>query len=162
MSAFAPLRTLGLAAKEDGRSASGNQLTSVFSRIASGQAAILLARNTAVSVLTFLFGLVVMWVLVELISVNKVFAAGVSFLGATSLHYIFGRNWIFRGTSRAVASGYGYFLINGGIGLVLTLALFAALISWTPINYLVARVAVSVFAGLVMFLLNAMLNFKQL
>jgi len=122
----------------------------------------LLARNTAVSVLTFLLGLAVMWLLVEVLKVNKVLAAGASFLGATSLHYFLGRNWIFRGTARAVVSGYGYFLINAGIGLVLTVALFAALISWTPVNYLVARIVVSVFAGLVMFLLNAMLNFKQL
>jgi putative flippase GtrA len=103
-----------------------------------------------------------MWVLVELGGENKVFAAGVSFLAATSLHYMFGRSWVFRGTERAVASGYGYFLINAAIGLALTVSLFAALISWTSINYLVARVLVSVFAGLVMFLLNAVLNFKQL
>lgn len=103
-----------------------------------------------------------MWVLVELLGANKVFAAGASFLAATSIHYAFGRSWIFRGTERPVVTGYGYFLINAAIGLVLTVSLFAALISWTPINYLAARVIVSVFAGLVMFLLNAMLNFKQL
>lgn len=112
--------------------------------------------------LTFLFGLALMWVLVELLGTNKVFAAGASFLAATSLHYVFGRSWIFRGTERAVATGYGYFLINAAIGLTLTVSLFAALISWTSVNYLVARVIVSIFAGLVMFLLNAVLNFKQL
>ena len=103
-----------------------------------------------------------MWVLVELLAGNKVFAAGVSFLAATSLHYLFGRTWIFRGTTRKIATGYGFFLINAGVGVALTVSLFAALLSWTPVNYLVARVLVSVFAGLVMFLLNALFNFKQL
>jgi putative flippase GtrA len=135
---------------------------SLLTRIASRRAAILLARNTAVSLATFLFGLAVMWVLVELMGASKVFAAGISFLAATSLHYVFGRSWIFRGTERKAAAGYGYFLINAGIGLTVTVSLFAALVSWTPMSYLVARVLVSVFAGLVMFMLNAVLNFKQL
>jgi putative flippase GtrA len=103
-----------------------------------------------------------MWALVELLGINKVFAAGVSFLGATSLHYVFGRTWVFRGTERGLVTGYGYFLVNAGIGLILTVALFAALISWTPVNYLIARVIVSVLAGFVMFLLNAMINFREL
>jgi hypothetical protein len=39
--------------------------------------------------------------------------------------------------------------------------MFAAFIRWTPINYLVARVIVSLFAGLATFLLNAFLNFRS-
>lgn len=103
-----------------------------------------------------------MWFLVERLSADKIVAAGTSFLVATSLHYGFGRSWVFRGTERGLATGYGYFVINALIGLALTVSLFAALVSWTSINYLVARVIVSIFAGLVMFLLNARLNFKQL
>jgi len=134
----------------------------MLSRLASRRAAVLLIRNTAVSILTFLFGLAIMWGLVELLAANKVFAAGVSFLAATSVHYLFGRTWIFPGTARKMAAGYGFFLITAGVGMALTVSLFAALLSWTPVNYLVARVLVSVFAGLIMFLLNALFNFKQL
>lgn len=137
-------------------------LASVLDRIASPRAAVLLARNTAVSMLTLLFGLVLMWALVELLGAKEVLAAGISFLAATSIHYSFGRGWIFRGTERSAAGGYGYFLLIAAIGMALTVTLFAALISWTPVNYLAARVTVSVFAGFVMFLLNAMLNFKEL
>jgi hypothetical protein len=36
------------------------------------------------------------------------------------------------------------------------------MIRWTPINYLVARVLVSVVSGLTVFLLNAVLNFRRL
>ena len=42
------------------------------------------------------------------------------------------------------------------------MTLFAALLRWTPINYLVARTLVSVVAGLAVFLLNAILNFRRL
>jgi putative flippase GtrA len=135
---------------------------SVLQRLVSRRGVTLLARNTVVSILTFVVGLALMWMLVEWAGANKVFSAGASFLAATSLHYVFGRSWVFRGTERGVATGYGYFLINATIGMTLTVSIFAALISWTPMNYLIARILVSIFAGLAMFVLNATLNFKQL
>lgn len=135
---------------------------SIARRLLSIDAAAMLGRNTVVSTGAFLVGLAVLWLLVERAGVAKVPAAAVSFIVATSLHYVFGRTWIFRGTERGVAAGYAYFLINAGVGLVATTGLFAALIALTAINYLVARVLVSLVAGLLMFLLNAMLNFRRL
>ena len=122
----------------------------------------LLARNTVVSCLEFAIGLAILWALVELGGVDKLVAAGIGFLVSNSIHYVFGRAWIYRGTERGIASGYAYFLVNAGIGLVITIALFAAFLRWTSIHYLMARVLVSVVAGLAMFLLNAMLNFRRL
>lgn len=138
------------------------QSKSIGSRLLSLNAATMLGRNTVVSCCTFVSGLLLLWLLVEKVGLAKVPAAALSFLFATTLHYVFGRAWIFRGTERAVAAGYVYFLINAGVGLVLTTTLFAAMIELTSINYLVARVLVSVVAGLGMFLLNAMLNFRRL
>ncbi|MGZ8999218.1 MAG: GtrA family protein [Allosphingosinicella sp.] len=134
----------------------------VLARLLSFKAAAMLGRNTVVSCFTFLTGLALMWALVEKAATGKVPAAAISFLFATSLHYLLGRSWIFKGTDRGVTSGYVYFLINAGLGLVVTTGLFAAMIALTPINYLVARILVSLVAGLVMFLLNATLNFRRL
>ena len=131
-------------------------------RLISRKAGGMLVRNTVVSGGTFVFDLALLWALVELGGMDKLLAAALAFIAATSLHYLFGRTWIFRGTERGVASGYVYFLINAGIGLVITIALFAAFIRWTSINYLVARALVSVIAGLTVFLLNAILNFRRL
>lgn len=122
----------------------------------------MLARNTIVSCVAFAFDLALLWALVELLGADKVLAAAVAFIIATSLHYAFCRSWIFRGTERTLASGYVYFLINTAIGLAITVMLFAALIRWTPINYLVGRTLVSLVAGLSVFLLNAILNFRRL
>ena len=131
-------------------------------RLWSRNSAVLLGRNTIVSTAVFLLGLLLMWLLVEFAHVEKVTAAGLAFLLTTSLHYAFGRTWIYRGTERRVLPGYGYFLANAGVGLVVTVIMFDLLVRFTPIYYLVARVIVSVFAGLAMFLLNAILNFRQL
>lgn len=137
-------------------------LSALAKRLLSRKAAVLLARNAVVSCLVFAIGLAVLWALVELWGVDKLVAAAVGFLVSNSIHYAFGQAWIYRGTERDVASGYAYFLINAGIGLAITIALFAAFLRWTSINYLVARVIVSLIAGLAMFVLNATLNFKRL
>ena len=122
----------------------------------------MLARNTIVSCGIFAFDIALLWALVELGGMDKVAAAALVFVIANSIHYGFGRSWIFRGTERAFASGYFYFLINAAIGFVITITLFAAMIRWTPVNYLVARVLVSLIAGLTVFVLNAVLNFRRL
>ena len=122
----------------------------------------MLARNTVVISVAFAFDLALLWGLVEFVHMDKVLAAALAFVAATSLHYAFCHGWIFRGTERSLASGYVYFLTNAVIGLVITITLFAALIRWTPINYLVGRTLVSVVAGLAVFLLNAVLNFRRL
>lgn len=131
-------------------------------RILSRPAMTMLWRNTVVSCSMFVSALLLLWLVVEKCGVAKTPAAALSFLFASSLHYLFGRTWIFRGTQRGVADGYFYFLINAAVGLVVTTALFAVIIKLTTINYLIVRILVSVVAGLVMFLLNATLNFRRL
>ena len=130
-------------------------------RLFSRNTGVLFARNTLVSCLVFAFGLALLWLLVESLGMAKVAAAAVSFLAANSLHFLLGYHWIYRGTERRLAPGYGFFLVNAAVGFVITMTMFAALLRWTPMNYLVARILVSVFAGLAMFLLNAVLNFKR-
>ena len=122
----------------------------------------MLARNTVVSTGVFALSLGVLWLLVERAGWPKLPAAALGFLIAQTIHYVLGQAWVFRGTKRGLGKGYAYFLVNGVIGLVVTLALFEAFLRFTSIHYLVARVLVSIVAGLVVFLLNAVLNFRRL
>ena len=122
----------------------------------------MLVRNTIVSCFVFALSLSLLWLLVEWGGMEEIMAAAVGFIAANSVHYVFGRTWIFRGTRRGVAAGYAFFLVNAGLGLVITLILFAAFLEYTSIHYLVARIIVSIFAGLAMFILNATLNFRRL
>jgi len=131
-------------------------------RIWSKNTGWMLVRNTIVSTAVFLLGLAVLWLLVDYGGMTPVPAAAVGFIVANSLHYLLGRTWIFRGTDRAVVPGYAFFLTNGLIGLGITLVLFDAFLRFTWLHYLVARVIVSVVAGLVMFLLNGILNFRRI
>ena len=122
----------------------------------------MLWRNTVVSTGVFLVGLGILWLMVELAGVDPVLATAISFVIANSIHYVFGRTWIFAGSDRSVSSGYVLFLGNAALGLAVTVGLFWALTEFTAINYLVARAIVSVFAGLAMFMLNATVNFRKL
>ena len=121
----------------------------------------MLVRNTVVSTGVFLLGLAALWLMVEKSGMNPTLATGISFLIANSIHYIFGRTWIFAGTDRAVSTGYAIFIANALVGLAVTVSLFWLLTTYTPMHYLIARVVVSVFAGLATFALNATLNFRQ-
>ena len=133
----------------------------VLRRLLSARVGAMLLRNTVVSCGVFGIGLVVLWALVNYADVPKVVAAGIGFVIANTLHYVLGRAWIFRGTDRGVGSGYALFLINSSVGLLVTTALYALLLDATHMNYLVARALVSLLAGLVVFVLNAALNFRQ-
>ena len=78
-----------------------------------------------------------------------------------TIHYAFGRTWIYRGTERRLAAGFAYFLINAFVGLAMTVALFATFLE-LGLHYLLARIVASIFVGLTLFLLNAVLNFRSL
>lgn len=135
---------------------------SLVARFLSRNAGILLARNTVVSCFAFAFDLALLWALVQYAGMGKLVAAAVAFIAANTLHYAFARSWIFRGTERAVTSGYFYFLVNATVGLAVTIILYAAFLRLTSIDYITARILVSVVAGLTVFLLNAVLNFRRL
>jgi putative flippase GtrA len=122
----------------------------------------MLLRNTVVSCTAFAVGLAVLWVCVEILHFGEILALPFSLLTSTTLHYVLGRTWIFRGTERGWADGYVYFLANAGIGMGVTFVFYSALVHWTPVDYITARIVVSLFAGLITFLLNALMNFRQL
>jgi putative flippase GtrA len=136
-------------------------MPSLLTRLASRNAAKLLARDAIVSSATFAFGLCLMWVFVEFAKIDETVAAAASFIAANSLHYALARLWVFRGTNRGVAKGYGYFLANAGVGLCIMVLLFVGLTRWTAMHYLVARALASIVAGLTIFVLNAAFNFKR-
>ena len=146
---------------QDDAIASVQSREGLLGRLLTARVGAMLLRNTVVSCSVFGIGLVVLWALVTYAGVPKVVAAGIGFVIANTLHYVLGRAWIFRGTDRGLGSGYALFLVNSGVGLLVTTVLYAMLLEATHINYLVARALVSLLAGLVVFVLNAALNFRQ-
>jgi len=131
-------------------------------KIVESRQAKMLGRNTVASIITFTLDLAILWALVELAGLPHVPAAVLSFVLPMVLFYTLQRTWVFPNTNRGVASGFVYFMINVGVGFAAMLATFWALLEFTPIHYLIARVLASVVNGIVIFVLNGMFNFKQL
>jgi putative flippase GtrA len=102
-----------------------------------------------------------LWLLVDKLGTPKMPAVALSFIAANTVHYVFGRTWIYRGTQRKLAAGYVLFLVNAVVGLAVTLVLFGSFMA-AGLHYIPARIVTSVFAGLVLFVLNAVLNFRSL
>ena len=137
-------------------------MASSIQRLMTRKVVEMFARNTFVGTCVFALDLLILWGLVTAFVVPAVIAATIGFLVASSLHYYVARAWIFRGTSRHPVSGYFYFILNAGIGLSITLIMFSLFLEWTSINYILARIAVSIVAGLAMFFLNAAWNFRKI
>lgn len=119
-------------------------------------------RNTVASSIAFLLDLLILWSLVELVALSHVPAAIIAFIAPLILFYFIERAWVFPGTKRGLATGFVYFAVNIGIGFVVMLTVFWALLQLTEIHYLIARVTASAVAGIVVFVLNGVFNFKQL
>lgn len=119
-------------------------------------------RNIVASSIAFVLDLAILWLLVEYAGFPHVPAAAIAFVIPLIVFYFLQREWVFPETERGVAAGFAYFLVNMGIGFGAMLAVFWALLEFTEIYYLIARVLASVVYGLVVFVLNGVFNFKQL
>jgi putative flippase GtrA len=134
----------------------------IVSRLAERRTAVLLGRNTVASFATFALDILLLWLLVEFAGIVYLAAATIAYLIAITVHYALSRVWVFPRSERGMATGYFYFLVNAGIGLVAMLAMLFALVELAGLFYLVARAISSVVSGVLMFLLNAVFNFKTI
>jgi putative flippase GtrA len=129
---------------------------------ATGHGAKLFGRNAVASVLVFAVDVAILTALVEFAGLDWFFAATIAFAIAITLHYALAQAWIFQKSKQGIARGYGWFLFNAGIGLVVTLGAMFAFVELLDLHYVIARVIASVIAGIVSFFLNAIFNFKEI
>lgn len=122
----------------------------------------LFVRNTATSFIAFGIDMALLWVLVQYGGMNQTIAASIGFLVGISVQYVLARQFVFTQSDRGMKRGYVYFLANALVGLVVTIGLFTLLLQITGLHYMVSRALASVAAGVVVFVLNAVFNFKEI
>lgn len=140
----------------------GEDVVELGEDVAGNRKVRMFGRNTVASTAAFLLDLLILWLLVDFAGFPRVPAAIVAFLVPMILFYILEREWVFPGTSRGVAKGFAYFMVNIGIGFLVMLGTFWALLLLTDLHYLIARVAASAVSGIVVFFLNGIFNFEEL
>lgn len=131
-------------------------------RLLNRRGSILYIKNAAASTLSFLLDLLLIWVMIDHLGLNKLMAVVIGFVLANAFHYFLARVWVFRGTLRGLVSGYVYFLGNALLGLAIILGAFVLLTNGFGVPYMIARVIASLCAGTVVFVLNATMNFRRL
>lgn len=131
-------------------------------RLLNRRGSVLFIRNAAASTLSFMVDLLLIWIMIERLGLDRLAAVAIGFVLANAFHYLLARFWVFRGTVREFFSGYVYFLSNSLLGLGIILGAFALLTQELGVPYMIARVIASLCAGTIVFVLNATLNFRRL
>ena len=119
------------------------------------------ARNTAISLPTFLLDLGLLWLLVRRWRVDYLTATIIAFLIANGLSYFLARRLVFHGTQRGMTSGLAYFLVIAALSAGAVMALMWLFVSLWRFDVILSRVAAAMITGIVGYLLNLVLNFRM-
>jgi len=117
-------------------------------------------KYTLVGGSTFLFDLLLIYLMTEFLSVPYWASTALGFLIAVSVNYFVSRRYVFKGTARRVHHGYLYFITLAGGGALLVTATVTGLVAAFALHYLVARVLVACVMGMGNYLFNLHFNFK--
>ena len=109
---------------------------------------------------TFLFDLLLIWVMTEVGGVPYYISTALGFMIAVSINYFVSRRFVFKGTERKIHHGYVYFIAVAGGGALLITGAVTALVATFALHYLVARILVACVVGIGNYLFNLHYNFK--
>ena len=123
-------------------------------------AAIRFIKYSTVGFSTFLFDLVLLYVLIDVFDVHYLYSAGIAFLIAVSLNFIVSRKYVFKGSARSAKVSYVNFILIASIGLAMVVGGMYVLVSVLSVSYVVARVFVAGLTGIWNYLMNLYVNFK--
>jgi len=110
---------------------------------------------------TFVFDLILLFVLVDFLGSYYLLAAGVAFAIAHTTNYTIQRKWGFKDSKSKILGGYLHFISFGILGAFLTLLLLAMAVEIIGFYYLFGRFFVSIFTGLAMFICNYTITFRM-
>lgn len=118
------------------------------------------ARYTVVGTSTFAIDLVLLYFLIDIVSLNYLIGAGLAFVCAISINYFLSRRYVFKGTQRDVRSGYINFIAIALVGLVIVVGGMYVLVSLLGVGYFIARFSVALLTGFWNYLLNLFVTFR--
>lgn len=116
-------------------------------------------KYSSIGVSTFAFDLLLLYIFTDVAKINYIVAAGAAFVVAVSLNYFLSRKYVFKGSARAVRSGYVNFLSIALVGLLLVIGGMYVLVSVFGFNYLVSRIGIAGLTGFWNYLINLFINF---
>jgi putative flippase GtrA len=117
-------------------------------------------KYSSVGVSTFLFDLLLLYVLIDYVKIYYPIATAMAFGIAVSINYLLSRRFVFKGTLRSAHVGYGIFLSIAGAGMVAVTGLMVVFVEILKMDYLPSRVIIAGIVGTWNYLMNLYVNFK--
>lgn len=101
-----------------------------------------------------------LFLITEYFHIHYVIATVVAFVSAVTLHYFAATRWIFHGSTRALGTGYVYYLGIAACGLAFVSLLMYVCVEVLTLNYVLSRIIVGAVVGMWGYLMNVFLNFQ--
>lgn len=117
-------------------------------------------RYSAIGLSTFLFDLALIYGLTEYAHIPYYASTFLGFLIAVSVNYVLSRRIVFSRTERAYHHGYAYFLALALLAGATITGLVFVLVTFGGLPYLLARILIGGFTGMLNYLLNLHFNFR--
>jgi len=117
-------------------------------------------KYSFVGVSTFLFDLLFLFLLIDVLLVNYIVATGLAFLVAVSINYCISRKYVFKGTVRPFKIGYIIFISSSLLSLLIIISCMYVMVEILAFNYLVSRISIAGITGFGNYVLNLVVNFK--
>ena len=117
-------------------------------------------KYSAVGISTFILDLGLLIIVTDILHIDPVLAAGITFLVAITINYLLSRRYVFHETTKSQFSTYVVFISLGigGLGLVMGLMHFATnILGW---HYVESRILIAGIVGILNYLLNLYVNFS--
>ena len=124
------------------------------------QGAVRFLKYASVGVSTFLFDLLLLYVLTDYLKIHYAVATPVAYGIAVSINYFISRRFVFKGTLRSVHTGYGVFLAIAGTGMGAVTGLMVVFVEVLQMQPLPSRVIIAGFVGVWNYIMNLYVNFK--
>lgn len=109
---------------------------------------------------TFSIDLLLLFLLIDVLSINYLVATAVAFVIALTLHYLFSRRYAFRGTDQSHHRGYVLFFAIGSMGLLFVSTLMYVFVGILGVHYFLSRILVACMVSMWGYLMNYHFNFK--
>jgi len=117
-------------------------------------------KYVVIGVSTFIFDLILLYICTDILKINYILATGIAFTIAISVNYFFSRHFVFKGTLRAIHTGYFAFMAIASIGVGIAMLGMAILVGVFHFEFLDSRIIIAAIVGIWNYLINLFVNFK--
>ena len=103
-----------------------------------------------------------LFLLVQFVSIYYLIATTLAFIISDSLGFTLNFKWGFKESKTGTLRGYNFFILFSCLALVLTLLLMRFFVDTIGLHYILSRIIILSFTGLLNFSLNYAITFKMI